>query len=200
MTTDAILTNAERDSQCTCEHTSGCRDDCCCAETTATETARFLVVLRPEFGSKGVDRIIALAHSGLSKAKVFLEYVEDMDPLDGLYVDDAYFDSLRQKGHDILDPQVKRIRDAGLDVEVLPSYFGIAAEEILRVEKQIQPDVVVVDVPQYSAFRRLFNRDFSDEVVRKAKAPVLAIGPKDEVSPRLLEPVVTCHCPQPVAA
>lgn len=138
---------------------------------------KVLVVLNPNFGCEAVDKIIELVHSGLTKITVYMKYVVDMDPVAGLYIKEEQFTKMRKKGQEIIEQQVKRLQDAGLDVEILPSHFGIATEEILRVEKQIKPDLVVTSAPVLSTFRRLLTGDFSENVVRKAKVPVLTVRP-----------------------
>ncbi|MBT4512483.1 MAG: universal stress protein, partial [Chloroflexi bacterium] len=92
------------------------------------------------------------------------------------------------------------LQAAGLEVEVLPPHFGIAAEEILRTERQIRPDMIIIEAPWLSAFRRLFNRDFSERIVRQAKAPVLTVRPTDDIKERYIAPLVMDAYPHPVAA
>jgi hypothetical protein len=60
----------------------------------------------------------------------------------------------------------------------------MAAEEILRVEEQIRPDVIVVRAPRSPLIRRLLPRDFREEVVQKASAPVLTVRSRRDVRPR----------------
>lgn len=167
---------------------------------SATKTNKALVVVRPGFSGEGVDRIIDLACSDIGKTKVYLKYVGDMDPVDGLYLDEEYFGKLREKGQAALNPQIRKLQAAGLEVEVLPPHFGIAAEEILRVEKAIKPDVIVTEAPRLSAFRRLFNRDFTERVIRQATAPVLTVRPTDDIKERGIQPLFTDHFAHPVAA
>ena len=167
---------------------------------SAMKTNKALVVVRPGFNGEGVDRIIDLACSDTGKTKVYLKYVVDMDPIDGLYLGENYFDKLREEVQTKLNPEMTKLEGVGLETEVLRPHFSIAAEEILRVEKTVQPDVIVIEAPRLSTFRRLFNRDFTDSVIREAKAPVLTVRHTDDLKERYPEPFLTDHHMRPVVA
>jgi nucleotide-binding universal stress UspA family protein len=141
------------------------------------EEVKALVVLTPKAGCEAIDRIMEFTNYRLAKYRVYLKYIVDIDPMVGLYFKDDHFDRLRKEGQDIVDHQVERLRDFSVDVEVLPFHFGIATEEILRTEKQIQPDIIIVGAPRTSALKRLLAGDFCEDVVRKANAPVLTVRP-----------------------
>lgn len=142
-----------------------------------------LAVLSPD-GCEAIDRVIEFADSGLAKYKVYLKYIVDIDPIAELYFKDGQFDRLRKEGQEIVDPQITRLRNCGVDVEVLPFHFGIAAEEILRTEKQIQPDIIVVGSSRTSTVRRLLWGGICEDMVRQAKTPVLIVRSNGAVSPR----------------
>jgi nucleotide-binding universal stress UspA family protein len=85
------------------------------------------------------------------------------------------YDELRKRGKEVIDEEVNALQDAGLNPEALPMYFGIAAEEILRTEKRIQPDLIIMGVRGLSTFKKFLVGSVSEEVTRKAKAPVLIV-------------------------
>jgi len=141
---------------------------------------RALVVLSPKAGGEAVDRIMELVESGALKTTVYVKYVVDMDPVLSVYFQDTQFDAMKMEGQRIVDCEANRLRDRGIQVEVLPSHFGIAAEEVLRVEKQIRPDLIVIGAPRTSRVRRLLWADFSTDVVRQAISPVLTVRPQGD--------------------
>jgi len=162
--------------------------------TDGSKGVKALVILDPRVSPEAIDRVARFACSGVTKCKVYVKYVVDMDPIAGLYLHDAHFDKMRKEGRDIVGRQVDMLHDSGVDVEVLPSHFGMAAEEILRVEEQMRPDIIVVAAPQASALRRLLQGDFREDVVRKANAPVLTVKSMGDVRPRYRpEAAVTLH-------
>lgn len=153
-----------------------------------------LAVLSPKNGCEAIDRVIEFADSGLAKYKVYVKYVVDIDPIAGLYFKDGQFDRLRKEGQEIVDPQITRLRNCGVDVEVLPFHFGIAAEEILRTEKQIQPDIIVVGATRTSTVRRLLWGDFCEDILRRANTPVVTVRSNGAVSPSHHRNVDVGHC------
>jgi nucleotide-binding universal stress UspA family protein len=153
-------------------------------ETDGFTGVKALVILDPKISSEAIDRVAKFACSGVAGCKVYVKYVVDMDPIAGLHFHDAHFDLMRKDGREMVDVQASRLRDSGVEVEVLPSHFGMAAEEILRVEEQIRPDVIVVRAPRSPLIRRLLPRDFREEVVQKASAPVLTVRSRRDVRPR----------------
>lgn len=141
---------------------------------------RALVILSPTSGGQAIDRVMEIADSGRRKIKLYLKYVVDMDPVAEVFLDEKHLEGLKKEGRDAIGRQVERLRGCGVDAEVLPPHFGIAAEEILRVEKQIQPDVIVVGAPRTSTVKRLLWGDFCEDVVRQANTPVLTVRPNGE--------------------
>ncbi len=134
-----------------------------------------LVILSPTASGQAIDRVMEIADSGHRSVKLYLKYVVDMDPVAEVFLDERHLERMKKEGRDTVGRQVERLRGRGVDTEVLPPHFGIAAEEILRVEKQIHPDVIVVGAPRTSTVKRLLWGDFCEEVVRQASTPVLTV-------------------------
>lgn len=142
------------------------------------KSVKALIVLTQDSGCLAMGQVIELVRSGLTRTIVYLKYVVDMDPVAGLHIKEEQFDRMREKAQQIVGQQAEELKKAGLEVGILPPHFGIAAEEILRVEEQIEPDVIVIVAPTSSTFKRLLmGRDFSEEVVRTARTPVLTVRP-----------------------
>jgi len=140
------------------------------------DEARSLVVLTSDSCDLAVDQIIKLTSSGRIKTRVYLKYVEDSDPTIDIYLKKEDFDKKRKRAQEICEKQSKRVMSAGIDVEVLEPYFGIAAQEILRVEKQLGFDIMVVVAPKMSIYKRILSgRHFTEELSRRATTPILVV-------------------------
>lgn len=138
-----------------------------------------LVVINQDNGRKAVDECLQLIESGIKNPEVYLFYVVDMDPVAPLVNgSEKMYSELRKKGSEVIDKEVKRLRDRGVELEVFPPHFGIAAEAILRTEKSVQPDLIIMDARGLSTLKKLFMGSISDTVSKKAKAPVLIANGK----------------------
>ena len=144
----------------------------------ARDVVKSLIVLTSDCYEEAVDEIIKLASSGLYKTLVYLKYVEDSNPAMDLYLKKEDFDEKKKRAQKLCDEQCRKILNAGLNVEVLQPHFGIASEEILRVEKQIGLDIIIIVAPERSIYQRLLRGGhFSEEIVRKAMTPTLVVKP-----------------------
>lgn len=140
------------------------------------DIVKALVVLTPDYFDEPVDEVIMLASSSPAKTLVYLKYFENADPAKYRYLDKMDYDKKKEQAHALYEKQSKRIRDAGLDVDILQPHFGIAAEEILRVERELGLDIIIIAVPKRSIYRRILNGvHFSEEVSRKAITPILLV-------------------------
>lgn len=142
------------------------------------DIVKTLVVLTPDYFNEPVDEVIKLASSNLyeSKTVVYLKYFENADPAIYRYLEKDEFDYKKEQAQAVCEKQGRRIRDAGLNIEILQPHFGIAAEEILRVEKQVGLDMIIIAVPKRSIIRRILEGvHFSQEVSRKAMTPILLL-------------------------
>lgn len=152
--------------------------------TDGSTGVKALVILDPKVSPEAIDRVARFARLGVTKCKVYVKYAVDMDPIAGLYLNDAHFDRMRKERRDIVGRQVDMLRDSGVDVEVLPSHFGIAAEEILRGRSRYDLTYIVIGAPRRSAVSRLLRGDFREDVARRAGAPVLTVKSMGNVRPR----------------
>jgi len=139
------------------------------------DPATTLLVLRPSTSDESVEQLVQMASSPSAGLKVYLKCVVDTDPVQTLYLDKAFFDGLRRKAGDAVERTAETLRQAGMEVEALPPHFGLAAEEVLRTEGQIHPDVIIMDVPHQTRLQKVFDRAFSKAVTKKAKAMVVTL-------------------------
>ena len=61
------------------------------------------------------------------------------------------------------------------DAEFYDMHIGIAAEKILKVEKELAPDIIVMGVRGLSTFKKMFLGSISEEVTKNARTPVLLV-------------------------
>lgn len=144
----------------------------------AKDVVKTLVVLSPDCNSVAVDEVIKLSASGLAKTMVYLMYVEDSDPALDIYLKEKDFDEKRRRAQEICQISSKKITDAGLDVQVLQPHFGIAVEQISRIDRQLGLDIIIIAAPERSTYKRILHGShFSEDVVRNISTPTLIVKP-----------------------
>lgn len=148
-------------------------------EIITQDTVKSLVILTSDYcNNEAVDEVIKLASSRVAKTIVYLKYLEDSDPSKDSHLEKEDFDERKQQARKIYAKHIKSITDAGLDVEVLKPHFGIASEEILRVERQLGLDIIIIPAPKRSFYKRIWKGvHFSEEISRKAMTPTLIVNP-----------------------
>jgi len=143
--------------------------------STSHNVLKVLVVISDSSDSTtAVDNAINLVKSGLD-AELYLLYVVEMEPLPPgvpVELERKIYGELREKGKRVIDEQLEKIRKAGIKANVLGMYFGIASEEILRVEKKLKPDFIVMR-NRASRLRRLLSNNFAERIMLEAKTPIL---------------------------
>ncbi len=138
--------------------------------------SKILVVLRNDVDhSRTVNYIINLA-SSMIDPKIRILYTVDVEPIP---VDEEteikFYGKLRREGEKIVRDAIDKIKNAGIDVELYDMHFGIAAERILKAERELNPDLIVMGARGLSTFKKMLLGSISDEVSRKARAPVLIV-------------------------
>ncbi len=138
--------------------------------------SKILVVLRNDVDySRTVDYIISLA-SSMIDPKIRILYTVDVEPIPTHEETEIKFYSrLRKEGEEIVRGAMNKIKNAGIDVELHDMHFGIAAERILKAERELKPDLIVMGARGLSTFKKMLLGSISDEVARKARAPVLIV-------------------------
>ena len=145
-------------------------------ETTIPTISKILLVIRNDADyRKATEEAIQVAMG--SNPKIYLLYAVDVElpPIVSEKVEKQIYDRLRKEGEQIIEECVRKIKDSGIDVEVIGMHFGFAAERILRTEKELKPDLIVLSCRGLSTLKRFLLGSISDEVVNEAKVPVLLV-------------------------
>lgn len=140
------------------------------------EISKILLVIRNDTDHrKAIENAISIA-SGKS-AKVYVLYTVDMElpPIVPETIEKEIYDKLREEGKRIVDEAIKKIRAAGIEVEVVGMHFGFAAERILKVERELKPDLIILSTRGLSTLKKILMGSVSEEVTKEAKAPVLLV-------------------------
>ncbi len=138
--------------------------------------SRILLILRNDVDYlKTVDYVINLANS-ITNSKVFILYTVDLDPIPmDEKVEKEFYRKLREEGKKIVENAINRLKNAGVDVEFYDMHFGIAAERILKAEKELAPDLIIMGARGLSTFKKMLLGSVSEEVTKHAKTPVLIV-------------------------
>ncbi len=144
--------------------------------------SKILLVLRNDVDYvKTVDYVVKLAGS-IAKPKIYVLYTVDVEPLPLHEKTEAeFYSKLREEGKGIVDNAIERLRNAGIHAELYDMYFGIASEKILKAEKELQPDLILLCARGLSTFKKLLSGSVSDVVLEKAEKPVVIIRPNGRI-------------------
>src|SRR5829696_1821573 len=80
-----------------------------------------------------------------------------------------------QRGRELLDAEVERVRSAGGTVAQAHLMMGEAAREIVHLAEDIEAGLVVMGSRGHGGIRRTLMGSVSDSVVRHAHCPVLVV-------------------------
>jgi nucleotide-binding universal stress UspA family protein len=80
-----------------------------------------------------------------------------------------------QRGREMLDAEVDRVRSAGGTVAQAHLMMGDAAREIVHLAEDIEAGLVVMGSKGRGGIRRALMGSVSDSVVRHAHCPVLVV-------------------------
>ena len=109
------------------------------------------------------------------KGQVYLMYVKNIEPypVEVLIELLKQYDKIKKDGQRILEDLAKKIKKLGFNVNILGIHCGIAFERILKIEKQLSPDIILVEY-ESSRLKRMFLEDETlDLVVAKLNTPIL---------------------------
>lgn len=138
--------------------------------------SKILFVLRNDVDyAKTIDYVANLASSMVNPVVQIL-YTVDVEPIPlDEKTEREFYSKLREEGKKIVEEAVDKISKAGIDVELYDMHFGISAERILKAEKELNPDLIVMGARGLSTFKKMLLGSISEEVTKKAKAPVLIV-------------------------
>jgi len=135
------------------------------------DNVKILVVINREDNS--IQECLKRLSSKI-KGSVHLLYVKDIEPYPAevLIELEKKYNEIKEKGTKVLRDLSNKIKELGFKVEVLGVHCGIAPERILKLEDELNPDIILLQYKP-SALKRLFSRDYVDIVLSKSKAPIL---------------------------
>ncbi len=141
-------------------------------------------------GRKAVDCAVDLCLAGFD-SKLYLLYVKDMEPIPipSEKEEKKLYESLRAKAKKTMFDIVRKLKKAEVDFEVIGYYFGIAAEEIERVERKLGLDMIIIGAQKLSLFNKLLGGHYSERTIFETKAPVLVVKP--EYKPKIKKLIKT---------
>ena len=108
-----------------------------------------------------------------------LLYPEATDP-EGVEMPDPILEedlqqSSEQRGREVLDEEVERVRSAGGTVAQAHLMMGGAAREIVHLAEDLGADLIVMGSRGRGGIRRALMGSVSDSVIRHAHCPVLVV-------------------------
>ncbi|HAS17988.1 MAG: hypothetical protein A3D21_05380 [Nitrospirae bacterium RIFCSPHIGHO2_02_FULL_42_12] len=116
--------------------------------------------------------------SGLSGAKlILLHVVEKWYRSTHMATDSKEWGEIHEgwinEGKALLEKEVKRLKEKGVNNIETVIRDGEAAYEIVAVAREKQADLVVMSTHHYSAMGKLFMGSVTDRVTKKSPCPVL---------------------------
>ncbi len=146
------------------------------AITSLPRISKILLIIRNDADYEKATRTAIRIAKG-NDAIIYVLYAVDMEvpPVVPENVERELFARLRREGKNIVDACIKQIRSAGIDVEFLDMHFGFAAERILRAERELNPDLIVMCIRGLSMFKKILLGSVSEQVAKEAKAPILLV-------------------------
>ncbi len=140
------------------------------------EISKILLVLRNDADyRKAIENAISIA-SG-KNAKIYVLYAVDMElpPIVPEKVEKEIYEKLREEGKKIVDEAIEKLKAAGIEAEPIGMHFGFAVERILKAEKELNPDLIILSTRGLSTLKKILMGSISEEVTKEAKAPVLLV-------------------------
>lgn len=122
----------------------------------------------------------------LDNAPFAMIYPDVTDP-EGVSLQDPILEEdleqrAEQRGRDLIDTEVERVRSAGGTVARAHLAMGEAAREIVHLAEDLGAGLIVMGSRGHGGIRRALMGSVSDTVVRHAHCPVLIA--RDQQSPR----------------
>lgn len=161
----------------------------------SSEKGRVILVIDDtECGRVATERLVFLGRTGF-KADVFLVFGVDLEisPVASYEKEMKIYTSLRLKASKFVDFYKERLEEAGLDVRQVKIIFGSISEEVLRLERLLNPDMIIFGMEKRGFLKRLLHGDPYRDILYETKAPVLVCKPGYERKEVDLEKI---RCPK----
>lgn len=125
-------------------------------------------------GRKAVDCAVDLCLAGFN-SKLYILYIKDTS----IYSEEERFHSpFIIKANKTLTNIVDRLKRLKVDFEVIGCHFGVVAEEIERVERELKIDMIIIGAQKLILFNRLLGGHYSERMIFETKSPVLIVKPE----------------------
>lgn len=140
-------------------------------------------------GRKAVDCAVDICLAGFN-CKLYIFYVKDIEPTPlSKRGGKRFYRSLMIRANRALVNTVERLEKLKVDFEVIGCHFGVATEEIERVEKELEVDMIVIGAQKLTSFNRLLGGYYSERTIFKTKSPVLIVKPEYKSKLKMLTKV-----------
>ncbi len=138
-----------------------------------TDDVKILAVVNDNW--KGIPACLQRLSRKL-KGTIHMIYVEDIEPCpaEALIELEGKCSEIREEGMKILKKLEEKAKSLGFNVEILGVHCGIVSERVLKLEKQLNPDIILVEFKR-SFLGRLFSTDYVDTLLCKAETPILIV-------------------------
>ncbi|MHA1685848.1 MAG: universal stress protein [Candidatus Heimdallarchaeaceae archaeon] len=132
-----------------------------------------VVVDESAAGRKAIDCAVDLCLAGFN-SKFYILYIKDIS----IYSEEERFYSpFIIKANRTLTNIADRLKSLKVDFEVIGYHFGVV-EEIERVEKELEIDMIIIGAQKLILFNRLLGGHYSEKMVFETKSPVLIVKPE----------------------
>lgn len=137
-----------------------------------------LVLDDTEYAENALECAADLALGGL-RSKVYLLYVKDEEPVayPSEELERRKYAPLVAKANKKLLDAMEKLKKLGVNCEILGYHIGIAEEEVKRVEKELEPDLIIIGVKKKGILNKVFNGNYGEKVIFETSAPVVVVKP-----------------------
>ncbi len=143
------------------------------------EKSRIILVIDDtECGRVAVEKLVFLGRAGL-RGDVFLVFgaEAEISPIASYKKEIQTFTKLRLRASRIVEFYKDRLVDAGFNVRQVKIFFGNVGEEVLKLEKAVNPDFIMFGMRKRKFFERLLHGDPHKEIIFGTQSPVVVCKP-----------------------
>ena len=137
-----------------------------------------LVIDDTECGRVAAERLVFFGKAGL-RADVYLVFGVDVEisPIASYDKEVKIYTKLRLKASKYVEFYKERLEEVGFDVRQVKIVLGNILEEVLRLEKVLNPDVIIFGMEKKGLLKRLIHGDPYREIIFETKSPVMVCKP-----------------------